>query len=130
MGMSANEARTSLVFVLPHGGIGRRKNFGTIGIVEGHQVMCLGYTADGKNVVYAQLSQLKQIGVSIDRATRDPFYRLLRRLMSRYEVGNEKAQNGAQGSGYWGGTRGARARRKGAVTGPMGSIAPKSLSGI
>lgn len=127
-----NEPQVGLVFVLPHKKAGRRKSFGTVALIEGHQVMCLGYTPDGSHVVYGKLTQLKRIGKMAMQKEKTLSYRILKWLMSRYGV-EEDLPIRAQGSGYWAGgnpARGAHARRKDVAAGPIGSIVPKSLPGV
>lgn len=120
-----NGGSPGTVFVVPNKSNGRRKNFGTVAFIEGRQVICLGYTQDGKNVMYAEIAHLERIAKCVKRAVHSPIYRVLKFLLARYELADK-----AQGPDHRGEARGARARRKGAVIGSISSIAPKSLPGV
>ncbi len=65
---------------------GRRKNFGTLAYKQGQMSMCIGYTEEGKQAVYAPLTQLKDISRKTDKASRKLSYRIASWVMSRYQV--------------------------------------------
>jgi hypothetical protein len=72
------------VFVQPVR-VGRRKNFGTLGSMEGSMSVCIGYTTDGKMAVWVPVKQLEMIRGAVQRARNRLFYKLLKRIIAYYE---------------------------------------------
>lgn len=79
------DGQPGVAIVRPKEGPGKRRQFGATASIDNHLVVCVGYTEDGKYVCYVRLQDLEKIRGSVRKATSSWRYRLLRRLMARYE---------------------------------------------
>jgi hypothetical protein len=75
-----------VVYLVPVRRVGRRKSFGSVGLYEGHRVVCVGYTEDGLTICWAPIRALANVRGRMNKSENRVGYRLLKWIMTRYEV--------------------------------------------
>lgn len=86
--MSTNtSSNTSTVFIVPIKK-GRPRKFGSLAFIEGRACFLVGYTADGQSQVFVQREQIAVVRGAVDKTVNRPIYRIIKKLMKRYELEN------------------------------------------
>lgn len=85
MTVESKKPGSVVVASVPKNG-GRRMNFGTMRLISGQMMVCIGYTEGGDQVVFAPITQLKHIRGSVRSAEHKLTYRLLKWAVRKYEI--------------------------------------------
>lgn len=85
----ATDTKPGRVVIVPAVGKARggaRKNFGALCWIEGNMMICIGYTDDGKEAVYAPFDTMRLIRGAVKQKEKKMLYKVLKRLIQHYEI--------------------------------------------